>query len=141
MVRRWHLLILLLAMPGCETIAEIDRADIIAALAVRYGALSVRNPAPLPDEKTGCEAGCQCGGTGEERSGDGLAVVNCRCDDDCECKLKAESPAEESASNSSAELPLVVIPQAVEQEACTDGSCSPQPMRSYVPTRRRLFRR
>lgn len=138
MVRRWHFLIFLLALPGCQTLAELDRADIIAALAVRYGALSVRNPAPLPDDKTGCEEGCQCAGTGKERSGDGLAIVNCRCDDDCECKAAS---AEESAVNSSEELPLVAIPQVISSSSCADGSCSQQPVQAYRTTRRRLFRR
>jgi len=142
MVRRWHFLICLLALPGCQTIAEIDRADIIAELAVRYGAMSVRKPAPLPDDKTGCDEGCQCNGTGEERSGDGLAVVNCRCDDDCECKQAKEQPvAEEPVAVEPDPLPLVEIPQVVTSGSCTDGSCLPQTVRTYRTTRRRLFRR
>lgn len=137
MVRRWHFLICLLALPGCQTIAEIDRADIIAELAVRYGAMSVRNPAPLPDDKIGCDEGCQCNGTGEERSGDGLAVVNCRCDDDCECKPAKEQPVVVEPDP----LPLVEIPQVITSGSCSDGSCSPQTVRTYRTTRRRLFRR
>jgi len=142
MVQRWHLLILLLALPGCETIAEIDRADIIAALAMRYGALSLRNPAPLPDDKTGCEDGCQCDGTGKERSGDGLAIVNCRCDDDCECKPANKGPvAVKPAVVEPEPLPLVEIPQVITSKSCSNGSCSPQTVRTYTTTRRRLFRR
>ena len=33
----------------------------------------------------------KCGGTGKVRSGDGLSMVDCPCDPDCECKKKKVS--------------------------------------------------
>ena len=125
MVRGWHLLGLLVLCSGCETAAAIDRADIIAALAVRYGAVAVRNHAPQPDGPAGeCDKDCQCNGTGKEKSGDGIAIVDCRCDDDCKCK----------ASKASEEPPLVPIKSS---SACESGSCE----RPQVGRRWRLFQR
>lgn len=46
-------------------------------------------PSPAPAPVVGCEEGCKCNGTGKEPSGDGLAVVGCRCADTCPCKAKA----------------------------------------------------
>jgi len=36
----------------------------------------------------GCETGCKCGGSGVEKSGDGLALIGCRCPSTCACKKK-----------------------------------------------------
>ena len=36
----------------------------------------------------GCETGCKCGGSGVEKSGDGLALIGCRCPATCSCKKK-----------------------------------------------------
>ena len=125
MVRGWHLLGLLVLCSGCETAAAIDRADIIAALSVRYGAVAVRNPAPQPDGPAGeCDKDCKCNGTGKEKSGDGIAIVDCRCDDDCKCK----------ASKASEEPPLVPIKSS---SACESGNCE----RPQVGRRWRLFQR
>jgi hypothetical protein len=33
----------------------------------------------------------KCGGTGKVKSGDGLSMVDCPCDPDCECKQKKVS--------------------------------------------------
>jgi hypothetical protein len=133
----------LLLLSGCETAAAIDRADIIAALAVRYGALAVRKsaPQPTPDVPSeGCVDGCRCNGTGREKTGDGLSEVDCRCPAGCDCK-----PAQsESAATPAVEpdpLPLVAIPQAEASSSCADGSCTPQPVQTYRTTRLRLFRR
>ncbi len=131
--------VLLLLLSGCETAAAIDRADIIAALAVRYGALTVRNPAPQPTPdipSKGCVDRCRCNGTGREKTGDGLSEVDCRCPPTCDCK-----PARAAAANDADPLPLVSIPQATSSDNCADGSCSPQPVQTYRTTRRRLFRR
>jgi hypothetical protein len=38
--------------------------------------------------KVGCVEGCKCAGTGKEKSGDGITIVNCRCPDSCDCKKK-----------------------------------------------------
>lgn len=131
--------LLLVLLSGCETAAAIDRADIIAALAVRYGALSVRKtaPQPIPDVPSGgCVDGCLCNGTGREKTGDGLSEVDCRCPPTCDCKRARETSAAETDP-----LPLVVIPQATSSDNCLDGSCTPQPAQTYRTTRRGLFRR
>jgi len=93
--------LLLLLLSGCETAAAIDRADIIAALAVRYGALSVRHtaPQPTPDVPSeGCVDGCRCNGTGREKTGDGLSEVDCRCPPTCDCKPAQPEPVAEKAA-------------------------------------------
>jgi hypothetical protein len=118
MVRRWHLLILLFAT-GCNAPAAVDHASIIADIAVRYAAIVCRQK-DVPDEpKEGCVAGCGCNGTGKEKSGDGLEVVNCRCDDDCECKPKATSPKMRS------DPPLKAVPQKTStgRIECRNGTC------------------
>lgn len=104
---------LLLVLAGCSSIPDIDRPGIIAELAVRYAAVIVNPPkAPTPDKpREGCVEGCKCNGTGKEKSGDGLAVVSCRCDDDCSCKRpKAVPPAPEK-------------PKATGRVECVNGTC------------------
>lgn len=92
MVRRWHFLMVIPALFASQAYADNDRAGLIAALAVRYAAIvCVPRDAPKPPSE-GCAEGCKCNGTGKERSGDGLAIVNCRCDDDCECKAGKQEP-------------------------------------------------
>lgn len=60
----------------------------LVAAAGYYGLMDAKvGPTPAPSPK-GCVDGCKCGGTGKEKSGDGLAMVNCRCPDDCACKKK-----------------------------------------------------
>jgi hypothetical protein len=49
-------------------------------------------PSPPPTPSVGCAVGCKCNGTGFEKSGDGLAVVGCRCDDTCSCKARKAGP-------------------------------------------------
>jgi len=137
---RYLLPFLLLAI-GCNAPQAVNRADIIAALAVRYAAAIVnqgKQPAPIPDvPQEGCVDGCRCNGTGEEKSGDGLAVVPCRCEDDCECKAARAEPmpfAKESAGISSEEPPLVPIKSS---SSCESGNCEQQ----QVGRRWRLFRK
>ena len=56
-------------------------------LVAAAGAYSVmETPAPPPVPTVGCEEGCKCKGTGREKSGDGLADVDCRCPITCPCK-------------------------------------------------------
>jgi len=141
--------LLLVLLSGCETAAAIDRADIIAALAVRYGALSVRKtaPQPTPDVPSeGCVDGCRCNGTGREKTGDGLSEVDCRCPPSCDCKPAQTEPEAKPVVETAAAvvpdpLPLVTIPQVITSGRCADGSCTPQPVQTYRTTRRRLFRR
>ena len=123
--------LLLLLLSGCETAAAIDRADIIAALAVRYGALSVRDsaPQPTPDVPSeGCVDGCRCNGTGREKTGDGLSEVDCRCPPNCDCKpSQDETVIEEAATVQPDPPPLVKIPQATSSSNCASGRCAPMP--------------
>jgi len=88
-----------------------------------YCARSLDRAPPVSPE-TGCEEGCKCNGTGEERSGDGLAVVACRCPESCDCKqsVSPEPPAKKDP-------PLVPVsppPAAAKQTSrmeCVDGQC------------------
>lgn len=74
------------------------------AVTFAYGSAAYKAPV------SGCEEGCGCNGTGKETSGDGLAVVSCRCPESCECKAAA-APAP----------PLVPIPQPSIE--CVNGQC------------------
>lgn len=110
---------LLLLFAGCQAAIDIDRADIIAELATQYAAIVVNKPeAPTPDKpREGCVEGCRCNGTGKERTGDGLAVVNCRCPDDCSCKATPQNARSE---------PLVPVPQKTPDGGhleCEGGVC------------------
>ena len=92
---------LLLLCAGCQAAIDIDRADIIAELATQYAAIVVNKPeAPTPDKPR-----------------DGLAVVNCRCPDDCKCKATPQNARSE---------PLVPVPQKTPDGGhleCEGGVC------------------
>ncbi len=112
--------IVLVVLAGCSEIPDIDRPGIIAELAVRYAAVITNPPkAPTPDKpREGCVEGCKCNGTGKEKSGDGLAVVSCRCDDDCSCKRTPQ--------NARSEPKMVPVPQKTPEGGhleCRDGVC------------------
>lgn len=64
-----------------------------ASVGGAYGVMAQTDtPTPPPQPSTGCVDGCPCGGTGKEKSGDGIITFDCRCPDDCECKgRKSES--------------------------------------------------
>lgn len=128
-----YMILLPLLFAGCNVPAAVNRADIVAALAVRYAAIIYNQgtePAPTPNgPPNGCESGCRCNGTGEEKSGDGLAIVPCRCEDDCECKAARAEPEPVIAD----EPQLVPI---TSSSSCENGNCQPQGVRRW-----RLFRR
>ena len=74
---------------GCSSSrqARNDLQPFVAATGY-YGLLSSPSrpsPAPAP---AGCTKGCRCNGTGEEKSGDGISMVSCRCPGTCPCKTK-----------------------------------------------------
>lgn len=120
MIRLLVITIALLAT-GCTQTSSTEDSRPFVSVTFAYGARSLGRPVSPQD---GCDEGCQCNGTGEERSGDGLAIVACRCPDTCDCKQRSE-----------------LIPE--EAEACEDGSCtpvSPAPT-TYRSGRFRLFRR
>lgn len=149
MVSRWLALTVLLVLPGCQTAQDVDRAGIISELSVRVAALLFTQgsePLPTPTPKEGCDVGCRCNGTGEEKSGDGLAVVSCRCDDSCKCKKEKQGldvpPVEEPPlvpvpqPEPKPEPPPVII-QTMPQIMCEGGACFAPPPRQ----RWGLFRR
>ena len=94
------LLALAVASPvGCGTHAPArENLQPFVAVTGYYGLLDAAvGPTPAPEPK-GCVDGCKCNGTGKEKSGDGLAMVNCRCPDDCDCKSKgAAKPCQSGA--------------------------------------------
>lgn len=80
----------LLLIVGCAH-AESRRENLqpLVAVAGHYGVLeAAADPSPAP-LSAGCEKACKCNGTGQEKSGDGISVVSCRCPETCSCKAKA----------------------------------------------------
>ena len=83
---------------GCSASQQTknDLQPFVAA-AGYYGLLSAASgpkPAPAP---SGCTTGCRCNGTGEERSGDGISMVSCRCPENCPCKNKKAAKCQNGA--------------------------------------------
>ena len=80
--------IALLVIVGCSPArsASENLQPLVAATGY-YGLLSAA-VGPTPAPSTGCEKGCRCNGTGQEKSGDGISVVSCRCPETCSCKAK-----------------------------------------------------
>jgi hypothetical protein len=76
------LLSTVLAFHGCDTTPNLQPWVSVTG---HYSLLCHEPPQP----KTGCVEGCKCNGTGKEKSGDGISVVNCRCPDTCACKAKS----------------------------------------------------
>lgn len=119
-------LLALALVPGCTMAAEVDRPDIIAALAVRYAVIAMDRgntpaPTPPPAPSGDCTTGCRCNGTGKERTGDGLSVVDCRCPDACKCKASSAPPEMRSE-----DPPMVEVPQADFRHGtieCRNGTC------------------
>jgi len=111
--------IMLLAVAAPMSCVQISRrADVqpFIAAAGAYALLAAEaGPTPAPPA-TGCTEGCRCNGTGKEKSGDGIAIVECRCPDSCECKKKKPAAPIKKAS---------VAP-------CPNGTCQ-WPTRSIVP--------
>ena len=62
------------------------------AVAGLYSVWAADTPGPAPTPAGKCVEGCKCNGTGKERSGDGIAVIACRCPESCSCKKKGEAP-------------------------------------------------
>ena len=119
--------ILLVLLAGCETVAEIDRANIVAELATRTATVWHNLPkAPTPDVPSeGCVDGCTCNGTGREKTGDGLSTVDCRCPDGCKCKAATKQEMPTPAVKTVDEPPLVPVApkQAGGYMECRNGTC------------------
>ncbi len=108
---------------GCAQPRRVERPVCRPFVSVTFAYCSRsldRAPPVLPS--SGCVEGCGCNGTGEERSGDGLAVVACRCPESCECKQ-----AKETAPPPVEEPPLVPVPpapaKATSRMECVNGQC------------------
>lgn len=99
---------------GCSQPRRAERPICRPFVSVTFAYCARRAPPVSP--QTGCEEGCKCNGTGEERSGDGLAVVACRCPESCECKEAKDPPL----------VPVSPAPAAAKQTSrmeCVDGQC------------------
>lgn len=103
--------VLLLATVTALPLSCIPRVDAkqpnlqpFIAVAGTYSLMAAdRGPTPAPaPPSTGCVEGCKCNGTGKEKSGDGLAIVPCRCPDTCSCKAAKKT---------------------AQATTCTTGSC------------------
>ena len=77
---------------GCGQPAQHPDLTPWVAVSGHYALLAAgAPPAPVTPAK-GCVEGCRCNGTGREKSGDGIALVNCRCAESCPCKTKGAKP-------------------------------------------------
>lgn len=76
--------IAIVLLAGCNQ--RYENLQPFVAAAGSYSMLEVPTVPPAPP--SGCADGCKCGGTGIEKSGDGLEDIPCRCEDDCPCKAK-----------------------------------------------------
>lgn len=82
-------------VPSLPAATRINLQPLVAtagAYSVIAGDKASPEPAPVPTD--GCEDGCKCKGTGKEPSGDGLAIVGCRCPETCSCKRQPAAPSE-----------------------------------------------
>lgn len=79
---------IILVLAGCGRSDSKPELRPFVAVTGNYALLCCQ---AQPDDPTptGCVQGCGCNGTGKEKSGDGLALVNCRCPDNCPCKQKS----------------------------------------------------
>lgn len=76
----------LLVIAGCApAVGPGQNLQPLVAATGYYGLLSAA-VGPTPAPSAGCEKGCRCNGTGQEKSGDGISIVSCRCPETCSCK-------------------------------------------------------
>lgn len=134
---------LLVSLVGCSPPPN-SAASLVP---VTFAYLSMGEASPAPVSPAGCIEDCTCKGTGEERSGDGLAIVACRCPETCACKTRSEpqeGPLEPAlvpilSPDAKKATPRQNAPQSpTEASDCPDGSC-PAPQ-TQPPQRRGLFR-
>lgn len=130
---KYIMLIALVSTLGCSVEVETSQRPLtrpFVSVTMAFGSMGYEKPPVSPQE--GCEEGCGCNGTGEERSGDGLAVVACRCPETCECKASNLSEAPNSSpatkqetSTPAADPPLVPLApkQAGNRIECVGGQC------------------
>jgi len=137
---------LLVSLVGCSHPARNTAASLVP---VAFAYFSMAETSPEPVSPTGCVEDCTCKGTGEERSGDGLAIVACRCPEACACKARPEpqegpqepdSPPGESPAALKA-TPGQNAPQSpTEAPDCESGQCPAPPPTQTIPARRGLLR-
>lgn len=93
-MKRLLIAAILAVVSGCQ---QPETLQPFVAVTGAY-ALMDRAPPPAPEPPAdGCVKGCKCGGTGVEKTGDGLSKTPCRCPDDCGCKKKARDFTTKSA--------------------------------------------
>lgn len=109
------LLGVLISTLGCSQPRRAERPICRPFVSVTF-AYCARSLSEPVSPQAGCEAGCGCNGTGEEKSGDGLAVVSCRCPESCECK-QAEEPPLVPVS------PAPPPPEKTSRMECVNGQC------------------
>ena len=106
-------------IPSASTKANLQPFIAAAGAYALMAADAGPTPAPPTD---GCVEGCRCNGTGKEKSGDGITIVECRCPDTCGCKKKTApvSPP-----------PAAAPVKKVMAAPCPNGNC-PLPTRVIV---------
>ena len=98
-------------VPSLPAAQRVNLQPLVAtagAYSVMEGERSSPTPAPVPT--VGCDEGCECNGSGKEPSGDGLAIVNCRCPETCACKANKAPPAHTSAEGTPGWPPRNLVP-------------------------------
>jgi hypothetical protein len=105
--------LLLSIFVGCQQPTNLQP---LISVAGTYALIEHRRtpPAPVAPSQGDCSKGCKCGGTGVEKTGDGLSVTECRCPDGCACKKKA------AAKTFSTDA------------VCTTGTCAGWPPRNIA---------
>lgn len=89
-MKRLAILVAILAVAGCQK--KHDLRPFIAVAGYYSMTAAGPTPAPLPPAPSAeCTKGCKCGGTGREKTGDGLSTTPCRCPDNCQCKASKAS--------------------------------------------------
>ena len=89
---RWIVALAVVSPLGCTPAAQHpDLTPWVAVSGPNALLTAGAPPAPVTPAK-GCVDGCKCNGTGKEKSGDGIALVNCRCPESCGCKKKGAAP-------------------------------------------------
>lgn len=74
---------------GCASKPEPpEQAPDLRAFVAVTGLYSVWATAASPERVEQCAKGCQCNGTGREKTGGGETIAACRCPEACPCKKK-----------------------------------------------------
>lgn len=118
------IMLLAVAAPmSCVQVTQRHDFQPFIAAAGAYALMAAdAGPTPAPPPAGGCVEGCRCNGTGKEKSGDGITIVECRCPDTCGCK-KQTAPVSPP--------PAAAPVKKVMAAPCPNGNC-PLPTRAIV---------